>query len=92
MSVTEKNPKAHSAFRLTKLVYKHVTRAQLAKKTSGTSRNTRKGNNVLDAVLINTMCYQTNNSRGLYYKSKRQEFDFKSMLNLFLNLCVVIKT
>ena len=50
MSTTSKKPKALSASSLTKLVNKHATRGQPAEKTSGTSRQTHKGNPELDAV------------------------------------------
>ena len=50
MSTTSKKPKALLVKNLTKLVSKHATRAQPAEKTSGTSRQTHKGNPELDAV------------------------------------------
>ena len=50
MTTTSKKPKALSANSLTKLVAKHATRVQPAEKTSGTSRQTHKGNPELDAV------------------------------------------
>ena len=50
MSTTSKKSKVLSANSLLKLVNKHATRAQPAEKTSGTSRQTHKGNPELDAV------------------------------------------
>ena len=50
MSSTNKKPKTLSVSSLTKLVNKHATHAQPAEKTSGTSRNTRKGNPELETV------------------------------------------
>ena len=50
MSSTNKKPKTLSVSSLTKLVNKHATRSQPAEKTSGTIRNTRKGNSELKTV------------------------------------------
>ena len=50
MSTTSKKLKTFSASSLTKLINKHVMRAQPAEKTSGTSRHTRKGNPELETV------------------------------------------
>ena len=50
MSTNSKKPKTFSASSLKKLVSKHATRAQPAKKISGTIRHTSKSNPELDAV------------------------------------------
>ena len=50
MSTTRKKPKTLSASSLTKLVFKRLTRAQPAEKTSSFSRHTRKVDHELKAV------------------------------------------